>query len=254
MADNKQHINSSEILVRLEEFRKFKDITIWSLEKRAGITRNSVNKAINSMKEGKDASIGIEKMANIFANFLELNPIWLLTGEGEMLKPINVAKEEEPAEYKTLAPVKVTTIEGSASIVPISKETQSALVLPMAAMAGHGKEISDDIMQLISEVKLVPHLSFRPQLVISVEGDSMQPLISEGDTVVITPSFPDETVDNKIYVIHTTEGKTLIKRVAVDRRRRLFSLMSENPNYGTIILDENEIIGFYRVIGRISLL
>ena len=63
---------------RLKEFIKFKHISVRAFCRSVGVSETYVN----SMR----SSIQPDKLHSIIAHFPELNPLWLLTGEGEMLR------------------------------------------------------------------------------------------------------------------------------------------------------------------------
>lgn len=77
------------ILERLKEYIDYKRISIAAFEKSVGMSNASFGK---SLKNG--GAIGTDKLENILITYSDINPIWLLTGEGSMLK-------EEQSEEKT---------------------------------------------------------------------------------------------------------------------------------------------------------
>jgi len=92
---------------------------------------------------------------------------------------------------------------------------------------------------------LLPHLSFRVQFFITVEGDSMQPTLRQDDCIVVAQVMPDEIVNGKIYVVHTTDGEIVVKRIIVDRDKKLYMLISDNSHkYLPFSKEENEIYSF----------
>lgn len=118
-----------------------------------------------------------------------------------------------------------------------------------------GPAIEQYMELLKQEVKLLPHLSFRPQLFISVQGDSMQPTLKDGDCVIVSQCFPDEVVDGKVYVVHTNDGEVFIKRVIVDSVKRLYMFVSDNAaKYRPFSKEEHEIFAIFRVIGVVQML
>lgn len=67
------------ILKRLEEFIKFKKISISAFERSIGMANSSFGK---SLKRG--GAIGTDKLENILSTYPEINPVWILTGKGPM--------------------------------------------------------------------------------------------------------------------------------------------------------------------------
>lgn len=69
------------ILERLKEYIDKKGITIAAFERSIGMSNASFGK---SLKNGK--AIGTDKLENILRMYQDINLIWLLTGQGEMLR------------------------------------------------------------------------------------------------------------------------------------------------------------------------
>lgn len=69
------------VLERIKEYIDFKKITISAFEKSIGMSNASFGK---SLKNG--GAIGTDKLENILIVYADINPIWLLTGEGSMLR------------------------------------------------------------------------------------------------------------------------------------------------------------------------
>jgi len=70
------------IMNRLKEFISYKKLSMHKFGEMTSIAAGGISRAINA--EGK-YSMGIDKFMNIFTVFPELNPNWLLFGEGVML-------------------------------------------------------------------------------------------------------------------------------------------------------------------------
>lgn len=66
---------------RLMQFIKTRGLTIAAFERKCGLS----NGYVKNMKKG----IGSNKVEDILRAFPELNRVWLVTGEGEMIKPID---------------------------------------------------------------------------------------------------------------------------------------------------------------------
>lgn len=68
------------ILQRLKQFIDVKGLTIASFEKSIGMSNASFGKSLKN-----NGAIGSDKLENILSVYSDINPIWLLTGQGEML-------------------------------------------------------------------------------------------------------------------------------------------------------------------------
>ncbi len=73
---------------RLKKYISSKSISYYAFENSIKASRGSISKAV---KENKN--IGSNVIENILSVYLDLNPVWLLTGKGEML--LNVKKTKD---------------------------------------------------------------------------------------------------------------------------------------------------------------
>lgn len=88
------------ILQRLKQYIDAKGLTIASFEKSIGMSNASFGKSLK-----KNGGIGTDKLENILSVYSDINPAWLLTGEGEMIKKdttdISVVKESITSYRRT---------------------------------------------------------------------------------------------------------------------------------------------------------
>lgn len=66
---------------KLNEYIIIKGISLYAFENSLGVSRGSISKAIKERK-----SIGSHVLENILSTYVDLNPDWLLTGRGTMLR------------------------------------------------------------------------------------------------------------------------------------------------------------------------
>jgi transcriptional regulator with XRE-family HTH domain len=66
---------------RIKMYIDFKGIRISSLEKNTGMSNGSFASQLKNKR-----TIGVDKLENILKKYLDINPEWLLTGRGEMLR------------------------------------------------------------------------------------------------------------------------------------------------------------------------
>lgn len=78
------------IVERLKQYIDEKGITIAAFEKSIGMSNASFGKSLKNK-----GAIGSDKLENILSVYSDINPEWLLTGEGSMLKPVLLMTEEE---------------------------------------------------------------------------------------------------------------------------------------------------------------
>ncbi len=68
------------IVKRLGQYIAEKDISYYLFENSIKASRGSISKAVKNNK-----SIGSNVIENILTTYTDLNPVWLVTGQGEML-------------------------------------------------------------------------------------------------------------------------------------------------------------------------
>ncbi len=71
----------------LQQFIDYKGISVFAFEKKIG-KRSTIQKAI---RDG--SNLGSNILSKIIDEFPEINPLWLLTGKGEMLRSEDQKKE-----------------------------------------------------------------------------------------------------------------------------------------------------------------
>lgn len=148
---------------------------------------------------------------------LHVNPIWLATGEGEMF---------QSAESK---PVATPAAPEGFILVPRYE---------VAASAGHGSHIQSE--------QIVDYLAFKADwvrntlgvaqkdlILISVKGDSMEPVLSNEDLILVDMR-KNHVEDNAIYVLQLKDA-LLVKRIQHKLDGSLH-VMSDNPRYATEVV------------------
>lgn len=161
-------------------------------------------------------------------NSYDINPMWLLTGKGEILNSDD--------EQTTLIPV--ASPEGGIPLVPID------------AWAGllHG-----EISVALSECERFFVPSFKDaDFLISVRGDSMSPRYQSGDLVACKfLNLSDLFFQwGKVYVLDTNQG-AIIKKVRPGSTNDTITLISENPEYEPFELPRSSIYNIAIVQGVI---
>lgn len=80
------------VLDRLKEYIDYKIINVSAFEKSIGMSNASFGKSLKNK-----GAIGSDKLENILIVYPDINPVWLLTGEGDMLKS-DLSSKSRPYE------------------------------------------------------------------------------------------------------------------------------------------------------------
>ena len=210
---------------RIFEYISAKGLKPTRLEKEIGLSNGYLR-----TQERRDADLGEGVLLKILDYCLDLNPIWVLTGKGNMLNTADqqiIAHEEIPIAYKSK--------EG----IPL---------IPIDAMAGALTENSQAVMEYECEHYVIPMFK-GAEFLIPVKGDSMQPKYYSGD-IVACKRLPLDTFFqwNRTYVIDSEQG-VLIKRVKQGVDENHIILVSDNPEYDPFPLEKAKIYSLSLVIG-----
>ena len=143
--------------------------------------------AIYDLLKGKTKSISPAMKNKILSVFTEINPSWLLTGEGEMLR---------------------TAIDDTSS-VPDGRQMDNAIpLIPMDAFAGYPPQQYSDLP--VEDYYHVAEFS-RADFLIRVKGDSMTPKLNGGDIVACKKVYERLFFQwHRIYVIYTNSQGVMI--------------------------------------------
>ena len=178
-----------------------------------------------------------------------INPEWLLTGNGPMMK--EEASLPVPSQETSLInkPYTITNLEGNEITFTPSPNLINIPVLTMEAACGTGT-FSDDshITAMFSATRewLVRHLNRNPDhlCLIQAKGDSMTDTIKPNDMVFVDPEDAKSPTDG-IWVF-SIENQIFLKRLQFLPKQKL-KVISDNPAYETYFLDLDET---FRLLAR----
>lgn len=152
------------VSARLGMYIEAKNISYYAFENSIDASRGAISKAV---KEGK--SIGSNMLEKILSIYTDLNAVWLLTGEGDML---NDGAEVLPGAVKTFRLKTDTTVE-----------SQSIPLYDLEAIAGLIPLFNDGKAFNPVDHISIPHLP-KCDGAVYVTGDSMYPLLKSGDIIM----------------------------------------------------------------------
>lgn len=214
---------------RLLKFLEYKKMTQLEFTQRIGVASSY----IGAMRK----SISDDKIMRIRKEFPELSTSWLLYGEGEMLE--NRRKTVDSGLKR-----------GGRGIS--ESDYEEVPLLPVAAYAGNLQLWSEgvalrDCEKVISPVK-------GADFAIKVSGDSMEPELHDGVTILIKKINDKAFIPWGNQMVIDSENGVFVKKVypAGDSRDKI-EARSINPKYPPFEIPAASIYGLYRILGQVRI-
>ena len=225
---------------RIKKRRSQLNMTLDDVGKSVGVTRATIQRYEN----GNIINIPSDKI-ELIAKALHTTPSYLMGWEKDKKETNKFLTKEEK---EILEPYNQLNNEGKNKSVEYTwdlvasnkyEKTETVEIIGGAA-AGNGFNYIDEI----TANKIIPKKQ-RPtyDMIIPVEGDSMEPKIHDGSLAFIRVSTDYD--NGKIYVVDA-DGKVYIKKVYFDNREIV--LKSINPSYEDIHIED---LDAFRVIGEV---
>ena len=238
-----------QILNRLKEYIDLKGLSISAFEKSIGMSNASFGKQLK-----KKGAIGTDKLEHILTVYSDLSPLWLMTGEGEMLKTNTINQELNNLHQKKTIKSIICNDDPFDSLMHPAKQSPDAIPLVSAQAVGGfaGKDflISENDVQAYYVVPKFRNLSV--DFMIEVIGDSMMPRLFPGDiiacSIITNPSFIQW---NKPHLIATREQGLIVKRLRRGTDKDCLLAVSDNPDYDPFDIPKADIVGIARIVGVI---
>lgn len=252
------------------------------------ISLNAFDKAISAgngyfgKQLKRQASIGSDILEKIVCTYPDINPIWLLTGEGQMTLTTHATQNNNDNTPKSNLDINVnsgqktiksdppTTVKfdppsdppthnfGLPKVVVISENERELISLvPVKASAGYLNGYGDtEYVETLPTIRM-PNLGTGTHRAFEIKGSSMNPTFHNKSVVIgrWVESF-DEIKDRRIYVVITKEYGIVAKRVLnrIDERGVL-TLISDNSNkvdYGNYDVHPEDIKELWYVRANLS--
>lgn len=215
---------------RLIDFIKSEGLSVREFEKRCGLS----NAYIATLRHSPSTN----KLSTILSAFPQLNRVWLLTGEGEMLNPVAGASEAS---------------EGVKNVNPERSYTVGRPYYNVDFLAGFDLTVDDQTAVPDYLISFPPY--DRPGVLwCNVSGHSMEPEISNGDIIALSEvlNWRDFLVLGDVYAIITTEGLRTVKRLRRGPSPDSYTLQPANPAYDPQPIRADQIARVYRVLTAVK--
>ncbi len=212
----------SELAKRFFKAMELAEVTAYKLEQDIGIKQQTLTKIKNNLQQPSRKALD-----KFLAFYTSINPAWLLSGVGE---PVLIDQERKEKEID-ISPSDIR--EGVYS---------GALVYNLDGTCGTAERdmifTNDNIIGSISLPEINPSSK-----IVRANGDSMEPVIFDGDKVVLHQIYNfDEIFYGQIYLILLEEYRMIkyIRRYEPDEDNYII-LRSRNKEYDDIKLHRSKI-------------
>jgi hypothetical protein len=208
---------------RILQFIEYKGISKNKFYNETGISNGILD---------KKSGLSMDTIEKFYSTYPEINPEWLLTGKGEMLKSGNTNTE--------------TSKEESVKGIPLVNAT---------AIGGYGNNVFSFEERDVKDYYVIPKFKHKQvDFMIEVEGSSMYPKYNSGDVVACRIIKERNFIQwNKTHVIATREQGIIIKRIKPSDAPNSLLMVSDNESYDPFNVPEEEIEGLAIVVGVIRL-
>ena len=175
----------------------------------------------------------------LFAKCENLNPQWLISGEGSMLVSENTTAELD-------SEVKNDAVLSNYQRLPLVTQT---------AVAGFGNADFAIHEADVKEYYSVPKFRYHQvDFMIEISGSSMYPKYNSGDVVACTILHDGAFIQwNKCHIVATREQGILCKRIMPGSTDDTLKMVSDNENYPPFEVPKEDITGIALVVGVIRL-
>lgn len=235
----------TNIKERILFFAKNQGITYESFFKEIGMSYGSFK------GDNKKRPINSDALENILTIYSNINPGWLLTGKGPMLRANDYLNT--PSEPKLVNEETYNNYKGPI-ISPNKKE--GIPLLPLDAFAGNGDEMVNGVnFDTIEERYEVPLFrGLKVDFMIPVRGSSMYPKYNSGDVVACRIIKELLFIQwNKVYVIDTISQGVIMKRLKKSEYEDRVICKSDNKDYDEFELPKSDIRNIALVVGVVRL-
>lgn len=235
---------------RVNEIIKYKNLPVSTFEKEVGLSNNAIQSAIKRNSNLKD-----ETLINILNRFKEIDPIWLLLGEGYMLK--------SSTHSKTFTENSTTLADSNKNPKSTSKDMNVTLLEypERESIAYYNEYASAGLMMGISEGKAIPDAYINVpglndcDLAINVYGESMTPIYQPGQIAICKKVPVDPQLSyvrfGEAYLAICDDGP-VIKYIKKSEDKDYLVFASANEEYEPYLVHKSRIQDLYLIKGVVA--
>jgi phage repressor protein C with HTH and peptisase S24 domain len=214
-----------EFIERLQLFMEKSGINDNQMTVKASLSVGLLGKA---KKSGKD--MAAESIEKILCAYPELSADWLLTGRGNMC------------------------VDGNGIAVSTNEHTCTILYFPeVDASMGNVDFGEENNAPRHNPIEMVLPYFYNAEFAINAYGDSMSPLIKDGQIVLLSKWQENYIEWGKVYLVCTRSHRTIKRLFPVENDDTRIKCVSENSEcYPPFNINKEDIQKMYIVRGHIS--
>lgn len=209
----------------------------------------------NFKGKAKEKALSSDVLAKIITKYPDINPEWLLTGNGKMLKSEGATEVIKTPRVEIIEPIKVEGRSLMPKVVVVDNSDNDRIPLvSIKAQAGYleGYDDSNYIEEL--PTYSVPDMRNGTYRMFQVSGFSMYPTLQDGSYVI--GKFVENwewLSDNRVCVVVTERDGVIVKRVTNRAREKGFLYCkSDNRDYKHITVRVEDIREIWECQAHIS--
>ena len=212
-----------------------------------GINENQATKdcnlsqgLIHQAKSGK-SDLGQKTIDKILIRYQDLNKVWLLTGDGEMLN-YEIDKTDDP-------PPQMITLSKTENL-PVKSYTSGVPYYNVDFLGGFDIVINDQT--IVPEYCIDFKQYNKATCWCDITGHSMEPEINSGDIIALKEIEDFSFLPyGEIYAIITSNGMRTVKRIGPASSPDMYALIPTNksPEYGIQEIPKEMIVRVFSVLG-----
>lgn len=210
-----------------------------------GISKNKfyITTGVSNGTLDKKSGLTGDSIEKFYSIYDDVNPEWLLTGKGNMLKDSNLNRAVAYIQ-PDIPPLELANP---------ATEYKRIRLYDVAASAGFGSFDEMVSTEKVVGTYIIPDFK-NADWMIYVRGSSMYPKYSSGDIIACRVLRESHFIQwNKVYVVATREQGILVKRLKKSDKENHIYAVSDNPTYDPFYIPNDEILGIALVVGVIRL-